>query len=151
MYGANIYGTETYSGFNTPLVPLSGVNVFIAQTKRTDQIDWRSFRLTQILTNQVDTLTFTIKRFGTKTFKPDLLDSIEVFENTKKIFGGQIIKIRERIDGRVEFIEVICKDHTHEMDRFLVASIIPISFRLSKSSRNVVITVRVIATTKLNA
>ena len=94
--------------------------VKIEGTDRSSLIDWPTFRFDQALTHQIDTVNFTIKRFGSKTFKPALLDDIEIIEDGTKVFGGKIVFTDEVIEGRLEAIRVTCKDHSHEMDSIIV-------------------------------
>jgi len=96
------------------------VTIKINGTDRTSLIDWRTFVFSQALTHQIDTVDFVIKRFGSKIFKPDLLDDIEIFEDAEKVFGGKIVESSEVIEGRLEQIKITCKDHAHEMDSVLV-------------------------------
>jgi len=96
------------------------VTIKINGTDRTSLIDWKTFVFNQALTHQIDTVEFVIKRFGSKTFKPDLLDDVEVFEDATKVFGGKIVESSEVIEGRLEQIQITCKDHAHEMDSVLV-------------------------------
>ena len=96
------------------------VTVKINTIDRTSLIDWRTFVFDQALTNQIDTVNFVIKRYPTKTFKPDLLDDIEIFEDATKIFGGKIVRSEEVIEGRLEKFRVTVKDHSHEMDSRIV-------------------------------
>lgn len=92
------------------------VVIKINNVDRTSLIDWETFRFDQAITHQIDTVNFTIKRHAGKTFKPALLDDVEILENAVKRFGGKITGNEETIDGRVQFFEVTCKDHSHEMD-----------------------------------
>jgi len=96
------------------------VTIKIATVDRTSLIDWKSFRFNQALTNQIDTVSFIIRRYDSKTFKPSLLDDIEILEDAVKVFGGKIVRSEEVIDGRLEAIRLTCKDHSHEMDSALV-------------------------------
>lgn len=99
---------------------MSVVTVKINSIDRTSLIDWKTFQFDQALTQQIDTVKFAIKRTPTKTFKPDLNDDIEVFEDAVKVFGGKIVKSNEVIDAGLQTIQLICKDHSHEMDGRLV-------------------------------
>jgi len=96
------------------------VTIKINTVDRSSLIDWRTFRFDQAVTNQIDTVNFEIKRYDSKTFKPALLDDIEIFEDATKIFGGKIVQSEEVIDGRMETIRITCKDHSHEMDSIIV-------------------------------
>lgn len=123
MYGSAIPSTTVYGGFMPGLlftVPLGAVSVLINNTNRTSLVDWPTFRIDFALTYQIDIARFAIKRFPTKTFKPAVNDDVEIFEGTTKIFGGRVVEITEVIDGQLEMIGVICKDHSFEMDSKLV-------------------------------
>ena len=96
------------------------VIIKINSVDQSSLIDWPSFRFDQALTNQIDTVNFNIKRYDSKTFKPSLLDDVEIIEDSTKVFGGKIVKSEEVIDGRMETIRLTCKDHAHEMDSRLV-------------------------------
>ena len=87
---------------------------------RTDQVDWRSFKKTEVLSKEPDILDFRIKNTLTKTFRPDLNDEIIVTLNGTRIFGGNIVETREVIDGKLRFFQVMCKDFTFLLDRTLV-------------------------------
>ena len=97
----------------TPIVKINSID-------RTSLIDWPSFSFDQALTHQIDTVSFTIKRHAGKTFKPVLLDDVEIFEGATKVFGGKIVENEETIDGQLLRYQVLCKDHAHEMDSRLV-------------------------------
>jgi len=86
--------------------------VKINGTDRTSLIDWKTFVFSQALTNQIDTVEFTIKRFGSKTFKPDLLDDIIIEEDAVKVFGGKIVQTEEVIKGRLEQIRIMWSQRT---------------------------------------
>lgn len=96
------------------------VTVKIEAVDRTSLIDWRTFSFTSILTNQVDTVRFRIRKHAGQTYKPDLNDDIEVLDGATKIFAGKIIDVKEEIEGKLMFVDVLAKDHTHEMDNNLV-------------------------------
>ncbi len=99
------------------------ITIKINSVDRTSLIDWRTFRFDQALTNQIDIVNFNIKRYESKTFKPALLDDVEILDGATKIFGGKIVKSEEVISGMREIIRVTCKDHSHEMDSRLVVDV----------------------------
>lgn len=86
-------------------------------------IDWTSVQLDRAMTNQVDTLSFNVKRANSTGYSPALLDNIVVSENGKVIFGGQVITLGEQYDGFVEYLTVTAKDYSFDMDRNLVVDI----------------------------
>lgn len=85
---------------------------------RTGQINWHSLVVSQFLTKQVDTLEFKIKNYGGKTYKPDLMDEVVVWDGDEKIFGGYVITISENVKASEVFERTVkCKDYTHIFDR----------------------------------
>lgn len=99
------------------------VTINIAGVDRTTKVEYNSFSLNRALTSQVDTIRFNIIKNPTNTYKPSLLDSVEVIEDSTVIFGGQIIEIDENVEGKdMEVIQVQAKDYTYDMDRNLVVN-----------------------------
>lgn len=96
------------------------VTVKIANVDRTTEIDWKSLQLQRALTNQTDTLSFTIKRSNALDYKPALLDDVQLIEGSTTLFGGNIITMDEEVDGRVEYVRITCKDYSFDLDRELV-------------------------------
>ena len=97
------------------------ISVKVNGTERKNYIEWESFRKEDVLTSQIDSLSFTVKKWGNKTWKPSVGDEIIVWDGDTKIFGGYVISVKEKIK-RAEVLEydVECKDYTYEMDRSLV-------------------------------
>jgi hypothetical protein len=87
---------------------------------RTSLIEWDSFELVQVLTKEVDTLSFRLKKHSRQTYSPNLTDEVEVYDGDTKIYGGIIIEISETSEGLLRNIEVTCKDYSHLLDRKLV-------------------------------
>jgi hypothetical protein len=90
---------------------------------KSSEIEWSSFSLTRALTNQVDTLSFRVKRANSSGYKPALLDTIEITEGGVSIFGGQIVEMSESVDGQVEYVQCTAKDYAFDMDRKLVVQV----------------------------
>ena len=63
-------------------------------------INWESLTLEQILTNEVDTLTFDYNKYGSRTYTPAINDEVTLYEGATKIFGGYIMNITEGNLGR---------------------------------------------------
>jgi len=96
------------------------LTVTVESVDRTGYIDWRSFEKEDILNSQVDTCSFQIKKYETKTWKPSVGDEIEVLDGSSKIFAGVIVKATETIEGKLLKYAVECKDWTAYLDRQLV-------------------------------
>lgn len=99
------------------------IKLTINGTERTDQIDWESLTLTEVLTKEPDMLEFKIKNYDTKTYKPSLSDEVILYDTdgTTKIFGGYVIETREEVVALIRYLSVRCKDYTHTLDRKLVS------------------------------
>lgn len=96
------------------------VTLEINDVDKTSSVDWQSIQLMRAMTNQVDTLSFSMTRANSSGYKPMLNDKVELFEDSVMIFGGQIISIDETVDGRVEKVNISCKDFSFDMDKKLV-------------------------------
>lgn len=61
------------------------IQLTINGTDRTSTIDWQSIEKNEVLTKEADTLRFSIKNYGTKTYRPALGDEV-VLTNTASSF-----------------------------------------------------------------
>lgn len=99
------------------------VVIEINSVDRSSTIDWTNVNLQRALTNQVDTLTFQLRRADSAGYKPAMLDDIKIIEDGNTIFGGQIIQLEQDYDGFVEYFQVTAKDYSFDMDRRLVIDV----------------------------
>ena len=88
---------------------------------KTNQIDWQSLEKTEVLTKEPDSLRFSLRNYGAKTFRPQLDDEVTLFDGATKIFGGIVIDTHDIIVGNLKYFAVNCKDFTQTLDRQLVA------------------------------
>jgi hypothetical protein len=97
------------------------ITINVESVNRTNFVEKKSLQITNVLTYQVDTCSFTVKNYGTKIWKPEVDNEIEILDNGIKIFAGLIILVDELVEGAKIFkYEVKCKDWSHLMDRKLV-------------------------------
>lgn len=96
------------------------VTISINGTDKSSAIDWKSVNLTRALTSEIDTLSFLVVRANSSGYRPALLDTVEVQEDSEVIFGGQIVSIYDEVDGMVEYSHITCKDYSFDMDKKLV-------------------------------
>lgn len=83
---------------------------------------WRTLNWSQGITSQVDTLSFGVQKFGSRTFRPNVLDEITLERDGERIFGGNIVSINENIEAvERQIFTVTAKDYCHLMDRRLVS------------------------------
>ena len=88
----------------------------------THYIDRTSFRIQNILTNQVDTCNFTMRYTGvSKTLIPLNGSEIKVYDAGEKVFAGNIVRIEKRSPQyKMLEIAVECADYGRKLDRFLI-------------------------------
>lgn len=96
--------------------------VTIDSTDRTSNVVFPSLIKTDQLNQQVDTLTFSIKKYGSsQTYVPSINEEVVVTKDGTNIFGGVIVKIRERIEaGQILIYEITCNDYSQYLKRKLV-------------------------------
>lgn len=99
------------------------VVIKIATVDESSEIDWTSVQLNRAITNQTDTLTFSIRRPDSAGIKPLLSQTVEVIEDGTTLFLGQIIEVHESIEGKLETFDCVCKDLSFDMDRKLIIKI----------------------------
>jgi len=97
------------------------VVVTIAGVDKTSFIDWESFSVEQQVTNQVDTVNFLIKVYGTKNYTPTKGDTVLVTDNGTDIFGGTIINIQRVLRGPMLGLQIKAVSHERTLDRYLVS------------------------------
>ena len=91
------------------------IRVLINGIERQSNINWRTFTISEVLTSQADSCSFTVKTTSGE-WKPEEGQEISVFDGDTAIFGGTITKISEEIKGRMVEIKVACSDRSFEMD-----------------------------------
>ena len=101
------------------------VIVKINTVDQSDLIEWETLSVTQNLTNLVDTASFAIRKYGSRTLVPAYDDDVEVWDGSVQIFGGKILKVQGVVEsgGPGVKYEVQCTDHIYEMDKLLVSKI----------------------------
>ncbi len=88
---------------------------------RTRLVDTNTFKLTQVITSQPDTCEFTIKKFGDRTYRPEVGDDVQVRNDGIHIFAGVITEIDEQYDvSDYAGYRVVCTDYTYKLDARLV-------------------------------
>ena len=98
--------------------------ILINGIDKTSVIQWPSFQLDRALTNQVDSVQFSILRKSPSDYKASMLDDIKVYDGAVCIFGGQIIEVKSNVEGaNVETVEFTAKDYSYSMDSNLVIDV----------------------------
>lgn len=96
------------------------ITVSIAGVDKSSIIDWTSLTVEQMVTNQIDTCSFSLTVHAAKTYRPAVGASITVDDGATRIFGGTIIGIDDSIEsGLLTRLSVSCVSHERTLDRFL--------------------------------
>lgn len=97
------------------------ITVTIASVDRTSSVVFNSLKKTDNLNQQVDNLTFSINKYGSLTYKPDLGDEVVVTNGATTVFGGVIVKIEEKTEAsKIIEYNVTCNDYSQYLKRKLV-------------------------------
>lgn len=91
----------------------------------TSLVVFPSMSVKQNLTNQADTASFSVRKFGGRTLVPQFNDDIGIYDGSTKIFGGTVLQVTESVEsggGGVVF-SVNCADYTYEMDKLLASRV----------------------------
>lgn len=101
---------------------MSKIVINVQGINRAGNIEPSSFSLNRALTNQADTLSFTVPRINPSDWKPSILNTVEVIDTdgTTVLFAGSIVVIQEEMNNGVENVVCQCRDWSFDMDRKLV-------------------------------
>lgn len=95
--------------------------VTIDGTDRTSSVVFGSLRKTDTLNQQVDSLSFNVRKYGTVTFVPVLGDEVVVTKDSTTVFGGVIVRITESLSSaQVLEYRIECADYSQYLKRQLV-------------------------------
>lgn len=98
------------------------VTITIAGTDRTNLVELNSLRIDNVLTKEIDSCSFKIRKFGSRTFVPKVGNTVLIDDTGTTIFGGVIIRVfQETIGDAIVVYEVECSDYTRLLDQHLVA------------------------------
>lgn len=97
------------------------ITLTINAVDKSNQIDWQSIEVESVLTKEADSMSFKVKNYGTKTYRPALGDEVILLDGSTKVFGGFIVESDEEVEGIARFYKVVAKDYTQTLDRNLVA------------------------------
>lgn len=87
----------------------------------TSSIDWPSTQLTLVLTKEVGTFQFSVRKTGGNVI-PVVGDQIDIYEGGVHIFGGTVTQSEATVDGGLLLIyQITCTDWSFKMDTKLVA------------------------------
>lgn len=97
------------------------ITVTIEGTDRTSLVVFNSLRKTDVLNQQVDTLEFKVRKYGSLTYVPTLGDEVVVAKDGTTIFGGVVVRIHENLNGaHILEYTIECNDYSQFLKRKLV-------------------------------
>jgi hypothetical protein len=96
--------------------------VNVNSINRSSYVIWSTFVKIDSINNEVDTCSFSTRKYENKTWKPEIGDTIEITDGATKIFSGKIVEVDEEMEGAklVRYL-VKCNDWTYVMDKRFVA------------------------------
>ena len=92
------------------------IQVKINGTDKSSLVDWASLSITQMLTSQPDTAQFLIRNVPSKTYRPALGDTVQIYNGSTLLFGGVVLSTAETVKGLLKYFQVNCKDWTELLD-----------------------------------
>lgn len=113
------------------------IQLTIDGTDRTRLVAPGTLRISNILTQQIDTASFSIRKFGDRTFAPSVGQEVVIIRQpttgfpytfpfvldgaTTRIFGGRIVSVEEEY-AELDYVnyKIDCVDYTRDLDKRLV-------------------------------
>jgi hypothetical protein len=98
------------------------VKLIIAGTDRTNTIDWQSIDKNEVLTKEADSLSFLIKNYGTKTYRPALGEEVILYNNSSSFVTKPTTATRNNYTGCAGFSFTVTEEMTiTQLGRLYVA------------------------------
>lgn len=101
------------------------VSLTINALNKTKSVQWKSLKVTNVLTNQVDTAGFDVLYEGVaNTFKPRIGHVVTILDGASTVFSGPIVRVNERAVayGAIMY-SIECSDYSRFLDRKLVVEV----------------------------
>jgi hypothetical protein len=93
-------------------------------TDISSSIDWNTVDLVSVLTKEVSTLRFNVKKGSGQTVPaitvPALNDTIAMYDSSGQIFGGTVTEVQTTVEGLMFTYAVTCTDWSYLFDGTLV-------------------------------
>lgn len=83
-------------------------------------VEWKTLRKRDRVNEKTDTLSFTIKKYGDRTYRPEVNKEVILTHNGTKVFGGVTVVVNVRTERKIVYYEVECKDYSQYLNRKLV-------------------------------
>jgi hypothetical protein len=96
--------------------------VEINSIDQTDLVVAGSLSVSTSITSQVSEAFFQIRKYGGRTFTPDVDDIVEIYDGADKIFKGIVMDIAESLDAPTALMyNINCVSSSWKLDRLLAA------------------------------
>lgn len=98
--------------------------VKINSVDETDNVVWDSLSINQQLTSQVDSASFSYRKYGSKSLVFAISDVVQIYDDSVLIFAGTVININESTSETTQGLlyNIECVDYTYQLDSILVSS-----------------------------
>lgn len=94
----------------------------IAGVDRTDKVVWNSLKKTDVLNDKVDTLSFSINKYGNQTYYPEAGQTVELIIDGATDYKGVILTVNKSSEGHsIVRYDVSCADNSYDLGKVLVA------------------------------
>ncbi|MCK4454520.1 hypothetical protein KAU51_04260 [Candidatus Parcubacteria bacterium] len=87
---------------------------------KSNLIKFQSLEVKKNLYSKSDSCFFTYRKYGSRSYLPAGNSEIGIWDGATKIFGGKILNVKKKIEGRILVYDVECKDWVDTLDKKLV-------------------------------
>lgn len=88
---------------------------------RTVNVVMGSLEKSDVINEKVDSLRFSVRKYGSLTFEPHAGDTVELIDDGETTFKGVILSVNKSTEGHAVILyNVECVDSSRDMDRMLV-------------------------------
>lgn len=97
------------------------IQITIDGTDRTRLVDPMSMMINNVISQEVDTALFNIKKFGDRSFAPSVGQEVIISLDGSKLFAGRISVVNE-VYSRIDYVlyGIQCVDYTRDLDKKLI-------------------------------
>lgn len=97
------------------------ITVTINGTDRSSSVVFNSLRKTDTLNQEIDSLDFTVTKYGSLTYVPAIGHEVVVTNGATTLFGGVIMRINETVKAsKIVEYKITCNDYSQFLKRKLV-------------------------------
>lgn len=100
------------------------VSISLAGVDRTQDIDQDGLSVQQILGSQRDTATLFYKKYGAKSYVPQVFDTVLITDGAMKVLAGRVTAVTQLPISAADGIsfQIDCADYSIDLDSLLVSA-----------------------------